>query len=158
MKIKSIRKFQCFYLIYGVAFQVHHINKEKLEEHDSGDKNTTKVTQTYISRNEKVDFFLWSITLFALLSKSVSFMFVNFPFDKLLFIVKRNPFPQILRKSVFFLKCINPSWRLYFSSLLLSAVETRTVCSYYMYGQNWIVLLKIRNAHLSSYWLINHHK
>lgn len=38
-------------------FQVHRMNEEKLEEHDSRDKNTTKVTQTCIPRNGKVDFF-----------------------------------------------------------------------------------------------------
>ena len=67
------------------------MDEEKLEEHDSRDKNITKVTQTYIPRNEKVDFFLWSMshtTSLAALSKSDPFMFVNFPFNKISLLLK----------------------------------------------------------------------
>lgn len=33
-------------MVHGALNQVHQTKEEKLEEHDSSDKNTTKVTQT----------------------------------------------------------------------------------------------------------------
>lgn len=50
----------CFFLFHdwcGTSNLVRR-TKRKFEEHDSEDKNITKVTQTCIPRNVKVDFFL----------------------------------------------------------------------------------------------------